>query len=41
MKKEKKPVREFLDPRIKSLIIEQVRIEVAKTLKKSKVKHET
>lgn len=39
--KENNPVREFLDPRIKSMIVEQVRIEVAKELKKSKVKHDT
>ena len=38
MKKEKKHVRDFLDPRIKSMITEQVRIEVAKELKK---KHDT
>lgn len=41
MKKEKKPVRDFLDPRIKSMIAEQVRIEVAKKLQKPKVKHDT
>ncbi|MDE2026541.1 MAG: hypothetical protein KGJ07_08710 [Patescibacteria group bacterium] len=32
----KKPVRDFIDPRIKSMITEQVRIEVSKELQKSR-----
>lgn len=37
----KKPVKDELDPKIKSLIIEQVQIQIAKELKKSKRKHDS
>ena len=39
--KKTKPVKEKLDPKIKAMIIEQVQIQVAKELKKSKKKHDS
>lgn len=37
----KKPVSDFIDPRIKLMITEQVRIEVSKELQRLKVKHDS